>query len=48
MRINLNGIGFDVAVGQFALGIYLWDFHLKIPHLVEVAWNHTGFSVERL
>lgn len=43
MSINTNGIGFDISIAGLELALYVGDIYLKIPHVLELAWNNQGF-----
>ena len=47
MSISFGRWGVSVEVRDFQLSVFLGDFYLKVPSVVEVAWNSTGFYCER-
>lgn len=48
MRISFARWGFGVEVGGFTLELYLGDVYIKVPSVGELAWNQTGFYVDRV
>lgn len=48
MSINTNGVGFEVSAWGFELALFVGDIRVRIPRVIDVAWNHTGFYADRL
>lgn len=47
MSIALKRWGLEVRVCEFCLNLTLGDFYVRVPMLFEIAWNSTGFYVDR-
>lgn len=42
MKIKMDSAGVEVAIGEFGLALCLGDVYLKVPRVLEFAWNCTG------
>lgn len=47
MRVTLGRWGMGVTVGGFVADLFAGDVYLKVPKLGELAWNCTGFHIDR-
>lgn len=47
MSVSFGRWGVSVEVKNFQLRVFLGDFYLKVPSVVEVAWNSIGLYCER-
>ncbi|WP_164735624.1 hypothetical protein [Marinobacter sp. NP-4(2019)] len=48
MKFEIGRWGASINIRDFSLSVFLGDVHLKVPSVVEVAWNSTGFYCEKL
>lgn len=47
MKVSFARWGFGLELGGFVLDIFLGDVYIKIPSVGELAWNLTGFYMDR-
>lgn len=48
MKLSIGRWGFGLEVGGLVLWLFLGDIYLRCPRIGELAWNSTGFHVNRL
>ncbi|MBD3657374.1 hypothetical protein [Marinobacter sp.] len=48
MKFEIGRWGASINIRDFSLSVFLGDVHLKVPSVVEIAWNSTGFYCEKL
>lgn len=47
MSILLGRWGIDFRLGSLVIHIFLGDLYLKVPKVGELAWNSTGFFLDK-
>lgn len=47
MTITIGRWGIGLVIGGFVMDLFLQDVYLRVPRLGELAWNPTGFYVDR-
>jgi len=47
MAVKLSSTGFALEAGGFTFHFYIGDVFVRIPRIVELAWNSTGFYVDK-
>lgn len=48
MKIEIEMSGLGLEISGFALNLFWGDFYARLPHVGEIAWNHTGLYANRL
>lgn len=43
--LSLDGIGFQF--GEWVCNLFWRDVYIKVPFFGELAWNSTGFTIDR-
>lgn len=48
MKVTVGAWGLGVSLSGVVVHLYLGDVYIRLPRVGELAWNYTGFYINRI